>query len=116
MTNYELLIALSEELSEEAQKKLIKDLEGTIEKNAGEVGSSDSWGKKALAFPISGNKNAFYHLITFKAGPTLPKMISDQFRINDSVLRFLITIKHVSKKPVVKMKKKTEVKEPAFIR
>lgn len=116
MTNYELLIALSEDLSEEAQKSFLKDLNSTIEKNSGEVTSSDSWGKKTLAFPVSSNKNAFYYLLTFKAGPTMPKVISDQFRINDKVLRFLITIKSTSKKPLVKMKKKTEVKEPAFIR
>lgn len=116
MNNYELIFAISDDQSEDEQKKILKSLTDTIEKNAGEVNQSDSLGKKTLAYEIAGKKAAFYWLVTFKSGPDLPKIISDQFRLSDQILRSMVTVKETVKKSKVKMKKKTVSKEPAFIR
>lgn len=91
MTDYEVLIAIAEGISEDDQKKLIKDITDTIEKLDGKVGKIDDWGKKALAFSIGKNKNTYYTLISFQGGPALPKNLTDKLRINESLLRYLIT-------------------------
>ena len=107
MSDYELLLAVSEKESEENQKNLIKEIEDQIEKSKGDIKSTDSWGKKALSFSINGQKNAFYWLISFQVGPTGPKLVSDNLRLDDKILRFLIT-----KKEVRKVKAKVK-KQPA---
>ncbi len=119
MVNYELMVALAEKESEESQKKLIKEIEANIEKTKGTTSSSEALGKKTLAFPIEGSSEGFYWLVNFEASAETPKKINDQLRIEDSVLRYLITrieeVKKVSKK---KSKVKVEAKKSraSFIR
>lgn len=105
MTDYELLLAVSEKEPEENQKKLVKEIESQIEKHKGSLSSTDNWGKRALAFSIDGQKNAFYWLANFHSGPEGPKVIADTLRINDKVLRFLITKKEAKK---IKTREKTK--------
>jgi small subunit ribosomal protein S6 len=106
MILYEVLIALSEKSSEEEQKKTIKELESLIEKAKGSVSNTESWGKRALAFPINKNTNAFFWLLNVEGNESLPKAVTDSLRIEDSVLRFLI-----EKKVTVKKAKKTAKKK-----
>ncbi len=98
MTEYELLLAIAEDQSEEEQKKILKALTEAIEKAKGEVGQTDSWGKKTLAFPIGKNKNAFYWLYNLKGEAKLPKAVSDNLRLEDKVIRFLLSKKEIVKK------------------
>lgn len=117
MTNYELMLALAQEQTEESQKKLIKEVEGTIEKAKGTAEKSEALGKKTLAYPIEGSKEGFYWLVNFEAGAETPKKLNDQLRIEDSVLRYLISKKDEIKKPSkkkVKVERKKSV--PTFIR
>lgn len=111
MTDYELLLAIAEDQSEEEQKKILTGLTSIIEKAKGEVAQTDSWGKKALAFPIGKNKNAYYSLLNLKGNENLPKAVTDSLRIEDKVLRFLISRKVVVKKAKKKDTRKT--KKPA---
>ncbi len=98
MTDYELLLAIAEDQSEEEQKKILNGLTTIVEKAKGEVAQTDSWGKKALAFPIGKNKSAFYSLLSLKGSENLPKAVNDNLRIEDKVIRFLITKKEIIKK------------------
>lgn len=108
MTEYELLLAIAEDQSEEEQKKILKALTDVIEKAKGEVGQTDSWGKKTLAYPIGKNKNAYYSLLNLKGSENLPKAVNDNLRIEDKVIRFLLTKKEVIKKAPRKDKRKTK--------
>ncbi len=106
MTEYELLLAIAEDQSEDEQKKILSALTGMVEKAKGEVAQTDSWGKKALAFPIQKNKNAFYSLLSLKGEANLPKAVNDNLRIEDKVLRYLL-----SKKVVVKKARKKDTRK-----
>ena len=111
MVNYEVLIAFSEKLTEEEQKKTIKELEGLIEKAKGNITQTDSWGKKALAFPVKKDTNAYFWLLNVTGESNLPKTIHDSLRIEDNVLRFIIEKKVLSKKPKRAPKKKVVTTE-----
>lgn len=111
MTDYELLLAIAEDQSEEEQKKILAGLTSVVEKAKGEVSQTDSWGKKALAFPIGKNKNAYYSLLNLKGSENLPKAINDSLRIEDKVIRYLISRKKIVKKAKKKDTRKT--KKPA---
>lgn len=119
MNNYELLVLFGEDTAETAQKKLTDEIKDLVEKNKGDLKNIESWGKKSLAFQIGQNKSGFYWLLFFEAAETLPKKISDLLRIEDSILRFLITRTETKAKVTPKRKKietKKKVSEPAFIR
>jgi len=109
LKNYELLVAFSEETPEAAQKELIDEISKIIEKAKGNLGETETWGKRALAFQIGKNKSGFYWLVNFTGEGNLPKVITDALRIEDSVLRFLVTEKE---KPV-KVDTKKKAKKPA---
>ncbi len=108
MTDYELLLAIAEDQSEEAQKKILSGLTSVVEKAKGEVAQTDSWGKKTLAFPIGKNKSAFYSLLNLKGSENLPKAVNDSLRIEDKVIRFLLTKKEIIKKARKKDTRKTK--------
>lgn len=108
MTDYELLVAIAEDQSDEAQKKILNDVTSLVEKAKGEVAETENWGKKALAFSIGKNKNAFYSLLTLKGSGNLPKVVTDGLRIEDKVLRFLVTKKEIVKKAKKKDSRKVK--------
>src|SRR3972149_6825404 len=99
MENYEVLIAFSEKLSEEEQQKAIKELGNLIEKAKGSITNSESWGKRSLAYSIKKDTSAYFWLLNVSGESKLPKVINDSLRIEDSVLRFIIEKKVLSKKP-----------------
>lgn len=105
MNDYEILLAISEDQAEDAQSKIIKEVTSTIEKGKGSVSQTDNWGKRALAFAVSKNTNASFWLLTFNADEETPKSLSNNLKINDKVLRYLITKKE-AKKAVVRKKAK----------
>lgn len=111
MSDYEVLIAFSEKLSEEEQQKAIKELENLIDKSKGSITQNESWGKRSLAFPIKKDKNAYFWLLNVSGESKLPKVINDSLRIEDSVLRFIIEKKVLSKKPKKAPKKKAVTTE-----
>lgn len=98
MQNYELLLLFAEDVSEPDQKKQVDAIKETIEKNKGNLKNSESWGKKPLAFQIDQSKSGFYWLLTFSGSAELPKKLTDLLRIEDSVLRFILTLAEETKK------------------
>ena len=110
MENYELLVLFAEDTTEPDQKKLVDAIKDLIEKNKGNLKDTESWGKKALAFQISQSKSGFYWLLKLEGHSVLPKKLTDFLRIEDRVLRSLIT-KTIVVKKVVKKTKKVEPKK-----
>ena len=118
MTNYELLVLFAENQTEPDQHKLVDAIKDTIEKNKGNLKNTESWGKKTLAFQIDQSKSGFYWLLSFEGSEVLPKKLTDQLRIEDSVLRFILTKADAAakvKKPLKKIEPKKKLTE-TFIR
>lgn len=91
MNNYEMVVILKPELTEEGRKTIIDRLTQAIKDN-GSVEDIDEWGVRKLAYPINYNKEGYYLVITFKAEPSVIVEVERRARILDQVLRFL-TIK-----------------------
>ena len=91
MRKYETIFILHPSLDEEAVKAGIEKFQGVIENGGGKVENVDFWGKRKLAYEIEKLREGYYVLVTFKAGPELPQELERNFRIADSVLRYLVT-------------------------
>lgn len=78
----------------------VKQLHGLFERNGAEVLATRRWQEGKLAYPVEGQKKGLYLLIYFRSeGPKLDELQQD-FRLNETVLRYMITRihpKHVEK-------------------
>ena len=89
---YEAMFILRPDLSEEAVKKLIGQVEEAIVKAGGRVEMSQPWGRRRLAFPIAKLKEGVYHMVVF----TCPSLGIDQlkqaYRLNEQIVRTMILV------------------------
>ena len=89
MINYEVMFIIDPALEDDAKEATIEAVKGIIAAE-GEVGNTDVWGMRTLAYPIQKKSEGYYVVIEFKAEPTLPKELDRRLKISDNVMRHLI--------------------------
>jgi small subunit ribosomal protein S6 len=87
---YDLMLLLSTTAPEEQRAKILADVESQITSSSGSIERKDDWGQRPLAYRISHQPDADYHLLQFKAPPTLIETLSHDLRITDGVVRFRV--------------------------
>ena len=91
MIDYEILLMLDPDLSEERQEEIVKRTRDLVEKGGGTWAGQDAWGRRKLAYEIDKKADGIYHLLSFSAdGETLDE-ISRVLKIDDDVMRHLAT-------------------------
>lgn len=93
MNKYEALYIITPDLEEEAAKAVVEKFSGIVTANGGQVESVDEWGKRRLAYPIDYKTDGYYVLMTFLSAPEFPKELERNYRIDESILRYLVTRK-----------------------
>lgn len=91
MNKYESVIIINPSVDDEGIKALIKKFTDIIN-NEGKVESAEELGKRRLAYEIMKNKEGFYVVFNFEAKPELIAELERNYRIDDSVMKF-ITVK-----------------------
>ena len=91
MNKYESIIIVNPNVDEEGIKALEEKFTGLINEN-GKVESVERMGKRTLAYEISKCKEGTYILFNFEAKPELVAELERNYRITDSILKF-ITVK-----------------------
>ena len=89
MITYEVMFIIDPALEDDAKEATIEAVKGIIAAE-GEVGNTDVWGMRKLAYPIQKKSEGYYVVIEFKAEPTLPKELDRRLKISDNVMRHLI--------------------------
>jgi small subunit ribosomal protein S6 len=84
---YDLILMLEAETAEDQRAKILTDVEAAIANGGGSIERNDDWGQRMMAYQIRHQPEADYHLLQFKAPPTLIEEISHTLRITDGVLR-----------------------------
>ena len=101
MNTYELIYIIDTAVEEEAHKALIEKFNGIIAANGGEVVKVEEWGKRRLAYAIDYKTEGYYVYVAFNGASELPKELSRNLGINESVIRSQV-VKLVEKKSSVK--------------
>ena len=101
MNKYELIYIIDTTVEEEARKALIEKFNGIIAANGGEVVKVEEWGKRRLAYAIDYKTEGYYVYVAFNGASELPKELSRNLGINESVIRSQV-VKLVEKKSSVK--------------
>lgn len=91
MTKYEVMYVLRADLEEQATKDLIEKFNTVITEGGGSIDKTDEWGKRRLAYEIDYQAEGYYVLQHFTAGPELPSELERNFKINENVLRYMVT-------------------------
>ena len=105
MTVYETTFVVDGKYPEAEVAKLSEKFTQLITAAKGEVLKLDKLGKRELAYKIGAAREGYYIYIEANMDGEIVKELERNYRIADSVLRYL-TIKKVTLKPVKKKKKK----------
>ncbi|MBO4547949.1 MAG: 30S ribosomal protein S6 [Abditibacteriota bacterium] len=89
---YEAIYILNPEFIEDEVNEFIDMIAGIVEQNGGTVLSKGIWDKRPLAYEINRQKDGIYCLMYFEAESTVPALVTRAFRINDDVIRGMITL------------------------
>jgi small subunit ribosomal protein S6 len=89
MRRYETIFIASPTLTEEQSDELVKQFEGIIAEQGGELLKTDKWGRKKLAYEVQKFSEGYYTLFEMNAGPTLIAELERRFRNHDSVIKYL---------------------------
>ncbi|PWK13373.1 30S ribosomal protein S6 [Tumebacillus permanentifrigoris] len=93
MRAYETMLVLKADLEEATRDSVIEKYEGVVAKEGGTVLPTTKLGKRRLAYEINKNREGFYALLNFQANNTTPAELERLLKIDESVLRYLTTVK-----------------------
>jgi small subunit ribosomal protein S6 len=91
MKAYELLYIVTPTATEEVHAAVMKRIETAITEAGGSIDNVDDWGKRKLAYEIDHNAEGDYILVNFHADPTSIAELDRVLRINDNVLRHMVS-------------------------
>ena len=94
MRNYELVCILDPQVGEGQYEQLVEKYEALIEENGGQVARIDNWGLRRLAYTSTSLKNrhqGYYVLYQFSAEPTAIEGLEQTLKLDEAVLRYLVT-------------------------
>ncbi len=92
MNKYEAMFIIRPDLSEEEKKNLFNQVNEAVSKNQGSVITSSVWAeRRKLFFPINKQHEGLYYLVNFSIAPSAIKEINHTYKLNENILRVLIT-------------------------
>jgi len=91
MRTYETVVLCRPELSDEQIGQLLEKAKQWISAEGGEVLHEERLGRRKLAYPIRHVREGNYIQLRFNAPTEAISRLERQFRVSDSILRFMTT-------------------------
>lgn len=92
MRAYELVLIITPEFEETATREIVEKIQGWITDSGGTIEKQEDWGRKKFAYPIKNHKEGQYFLFQFQFDPAAVADLERNFRLQESILRYLITV------------------------
>ena len=93
MVNYEGVFILDPDLSADATKATVIQIQDLVTKNGGRIDGLQEWGKKRLAYKINKKMDGIYVVLNFQLDSLSSKKLDQLLRLNDNIMRFLMVNK-----------------------
>ena len=90
MHEFELMLVVRPDLTEEELKHVIERAEEYISRVGGKVSKSENWGLKRIAYEMEGFDKAYYVLIMYSAPYISSKSLQEIVKEDKDVLRHMI--------------------------
>lgn len=87
---YEALLILKASGTDAELAQAVKHIEEPVRKFGGQIDTSESWGRRRLAYRIDRHVEGHYHLLRFRVDPAQLEDVKRTLRLNEAVMRFLI--------------------------
>jgi small subunit ribosomal protein S6 len=91
VNEYEILLLLDPESSEEKQAEVVGRVRELVEKGGGTWERHDVWGRRKLAYEIDHKSDGSYHLLLFSSTPEALDEVARVLKIDDTVMRHMAT-------------------------
>ena len=86
-----MLFIIENGIDDEAKEAVVTKFTDLIASLGGTVTTVDKWGTRKYAYPINYKTEGYYVRMLFEAEPTVPQEVDRQMRINENIVRQLIT-------------------------
>ncbi len=93
MQDYELTYILAPTFEEEQLPGAYEAIAGLVQNLKGEIAESKPWGRRRLAYPISGFREGNYVEMRFKLDAQAAAELERSLRLNEAVIRYLLVRK-----------------------
>ena len=90
MRDYELVFIVTPEIDETATAEIVEKVKSWITETGGSIESTEEWGRQKLAYLVNNHKEGQYYLFNIQIEPSAVATLERNFRLQESVLRFLI--------------------------
>jgi len=87
---YETTILFDSFLKDEDFQNHSTKIQNFIKNNGGQIQKVEEWGKKRLAYEINRKQYGNYLHIAFNGPGSLPSLLEREYRLEETILRFLI--------------------------
>lgn len=92
MKKYEIMYILKANLEDAQRKEVIEKLHSLLTNEGAKVTNVKEWGLRDLAYPIKKETKGYYVVIKVECEPNATKEFDRKTKINNNVLRYLITV------------------------
>ena len=89
--DYELVMVLSPEVTEDEVTAAVERTDGLITDGGGTVGEHHTWGLRPLAYPIRNFQEGNYVLTRFALGANAVQALNRNLTASEEIIRFLVT-------------------------
>ncbi len=90
MRDYELMTIFRPDLEEQPLQEAVERLGGLITARGGQLSSSDTWGRRRMAYPIRDFRDGIYHVTQMKLDPKAADDLERVLKLNDQIIRYLL--------------------------
>jgi small subunit ribosomal protein S6 len=92
MNKYEAVFIVKPDLSEDERKNLFQQISDAVTKSQGSVSQASVWAeRRKLYFPLKRHQEGLYYLVNFSVLPAAVKEIRHAYKLNENILRVLIS-------------------------
>ena len=104
--NYEIAVIFHPDLDDDGLAAQVERVEGLVAADDGSVVSTTRWGKRRLAYEIRKKREGYYYFWYAALPASAPQEIERNLRLNEEVMRFMLT--RIDTFPHVEEKQKPE--------
>lgn len=97
--NYELVLVLAPDLKDDQLASMKGQITTQMTDLGAEIVNQDDWGKRELAFEVKDFMQGYYHLYQFTAPVDMPGKFKGLLKVNEKVIRYLLTTWEPKAKP-----------------
>lgn len=101
MNNYELMVIINPDLSEEENEQNIELLEKEIAQNTGTIIKREDMGKKEMAYAIDGHSHGLYLLYSLTMEAKGVKPFEKRIKMLQNILRYLLLKQEKAEEEVI---------------